>query len=689
MNRTMVRLSLLLTSLIALSGAPAPLAAAAIAPPPRPQPELARIMNDVRTNNWAEAEQLAAARPDRLVGKLVTFYRLLAPGQANETEIDAFMTHNPDWPEQSILARRWSEALAADPDDATVRRQCVKRVPSTAAANERCAGALRPFSPGAAARFARRAWVDGYDSASAASAFAARFGGLLTPQANWARFRRFAIAGKLEAAAELLPALAPDDAATARAFLALAHGEPDAQAKMAALTQSQRATPFLFFARLAAATDQAAKVALWREDGAAADRQASGLARALLWRRRESLARDLLASGDAKDAYALVAAAAPSGESKVASRDFFAGFIALRALHEPATARPWFARLRGISTAVITRARAHYWLAQTETGAAAKAELRRASAYPDTYYGQLAALQLGETPEQLAAQIRAVAPPRVTTAQEVTFAERELPQAAVLLAEMGAPRRARMFLLRMATISPDLADRFLTARLADGIGQVSGAVMTARLAGVAGDMLVHLGWPIPPGLLADEPAVAVRVAGVAAAPGAMDPPAATRRTPPRSVILSLIRQESSFDPRAVSPSGAEGLMQLMPPTARDVAAKAGMKLTRGALLDNPARNVELGSDYFASLMQRFGDCLPLAIAAYNGGPHNVGKWIAAYGDPRLPASAGGIGLIDWIEEIPFGETRNYVQRVTEGIVIYRALEGKPATNPVTRWIAQR
>ncbi len=677
----MIRMLLLLTSLLALGAAPVPLGAVAIAAPLQPDPALARIMNDIRANHWTEAETLAAAEPDRLVARLVTFYRLLDPGAANEAEIAAFMAKYPDWPEQGILARRWNEALAADPDHATVRRECSTRLPETAAANARCAAAIDKVAPREAARFARRAWIEGFDSPASAAIFEAKYGALLTPETNWARFSRLAIAGKLNMATMLLGQLPAGKVATAHAFIAFAHGATRAQPAVAALTTTERATPFLFFAELAAAPDQAARLALWQTLGADAAKQATGLARALLWRRRESFARDLLAAGDARDAYALVAAGQPPGEDSRASRDFLAGFIALRMLHDPAEARPWFVKLQGLSTAVITRARAFYWLAQTESGQPARADLLRAAAYPDTFYGQLAALQAGETPTQLAARLRVLGEPRLTAGQASAFAARELPQAAVLLAEMGAPRRARAFLLRMAELSPGLVDRYLDARLADGIGQVSASVMVARMAGTAGDMLVRIGWPIPPGLLPapGQPHIEPTAATVPPPP----PP------PPRSAILSLIRQESSFDPRVVSPSGAAGLMQLMPGTARQVAQRSGLALPPGALLDDPSRNIALGSAYFAHLLQRFGDCLPLAIAAYNGGPGNVTKWIAANGDPRMPKAEGGVDLVTWIEEIPFGETRNYVERVTEGIVIYRALEGEPATDPVVRWTASR
>lgn len=660
MASNMLRTISLLAMLLTFAHTNAPIAVANAAMAPAPDPALVRIMNDVRSNKWAEAQTLAAAQPDRLVAKLVTYYRLLDPGAASDVAIDRFMVQNPDWPLQYILRRRWSEALAADTSNATLRTQCLKRVPVTAAANAACAGAFELTRPAKAESFVRRAWVLGYANISAATSFSGQYGGMLTPQTYWARFQHLALAGNVAMATATQGYVPPADQPVAYAWIELADHVTDAPTALAALTPAQRATPFLFFAELAAAPDTAHRLALWQRYGTAAEIRAHGLARALFWGKRNAFARDLLQSDHPNEAYAIVAAARPTSEVQRASRDFLAGFIALRLLDKPARARPWFLALSQDSKAAITRARAFYWLAQTESGAAATADLARAAAYPDTYYGQLAALQNGETPTALATTLRSLTTPPIAVSQEANFAERQLPQAAVILTEMGAPRRARAFLYRMAALAPGFPDRYLDARLAIGLGQTPTAVMVARLAGVSGDMLVGPGWPIPPGL--------------------------ARHQPSRSVILSLIRQESSFDPRARSGSGALGLMQLMPGTARMVAAKTGLAIPAAGLMADPAGNIALGSAYFASLMSRFGNCLPLAIAAYNAGPRNVETWLTENGDPRLPASAGGVNMITWIEEIPFGETRNYVQRVTEGIVIYRALQGKPAHDPITRWL---
>jgi soluble lytic murein transglycosylase len=169
-------------------------------------------------------------------------------------------------------------------------------------------------------------------------------------------------------------------------------------------------------------------------------------------------------------------------------------------------------------------------------------------------------------------------------------------------------------------------------------------------------MLIREGWPAP-----------------VSPPGGVEP----------AVALGIMRQESSFDPTAISGAGAQGLMQLMPGTARRTARQNGIAYDN---LFDPAQNMALGTAYLSGLIQDFGNCLPLAIAAYNAGPTNVANWLAENGDPEQKTAAGGANIIDWVEEIPFSETRNYVQRVTESIVVYRALQTGSADSPLTPWL---
>jgi soluble lytic murein transglycosylase len=404
-----------------------------------------------------------------------------------------------------------------------------------------------------------------------------------------------------------------------------------------------------------------AAATLFEAQGQAAETAADSNAQVQFWPVQNQLARALLQEGDAKSAYAVVTAAAPPAEnlaatSQTADRDFLAGFISLRFLHQSAVASSWFTSLAGASTAVITQSRAYYWLGRSEFGAQARADFERAAEYPNTYYGQLASIALGETPAQLAQRILAAGEPGFTATDAINFATMELPRAAALLMQMDDPKDAQIFLNRLGQTAADDRTRELAARLALGFGLPESAVSIGRTAGLNGQMLVREGWPMP-----------------VTPPSTIDP----------AITFGLIRQESSFDPTVVSSARAVGLMQLEPATARKTGKTNGLPYSN---LTDPSENMALGTAYFASTVQDFGNCLPLAIAAYNAGPTNVARWLAANGDPELGSNAGGANIIDWIEEIPFNETRNYVQRVSENITTYQALTGNPATPPEAPWL---
>ncbi len=443
-------------------------------------------------------------------------------------------------------------------------------------------------------------------------------------------------------------------------LLALRLAEANGQAPAESAAES---VPFLGQVQsLHAQGEDTQAAALWAAQGAAAAAAADASARLQFWPAQDQLARALLAAGDAKDAYAVVIAVNPpisgaTARGQIADRDFFAGFLLLRFLHEPGEAATWFNDLQTSSTAVITQARAFYWLARCETGAAAAQNYARAAAYSDTYYGQLSSMALGESPATLAARIRGAREPAFTAGDALSFALMELPRAAALLVQMNDLDDAQIFLNRLGQIAGTNQIRELAAKLALGLGLPQSAVAIARTAGIAGQMLIREGWPAP-----------------VSPPGGVEP----------AVALGIMRQESSFDPTAISNAGARGLMQLMPATARKTARQNAIPYD-GNLFD-AGENMALGTAYISGLIEDFGNCLPLAIAAYNAGPTNVANWLAENGDPEMKNGAGGANIIDWIEEIPFSETRNYVQRVTESIVIYRAFQTGSADSPLTPWL---
>jgi soluble lytic murein transglycosylase len=154
--------------------------------------------------------------------------------------------------------------------------------------------------------------------------------------------------------------------------------------------------------------------------------------------------------------------------------------------------------------------------------------------------------------------------------------------------------------------------------------------------------------------------------------------------PEAALVQAIARQESNFDPEAVSSANARGLMQLLPSTAQAVARRLGLRHQPGMLTTDPIHNLRLGAAYLDQLLARFAGTLPFAIAGYNAGPGRVDEWLGTYGDPR----DGALPMLDWLELIPFGETRNYVQRVLENLTIYRAREPAAAAleHPMAPWL---
>ena len=606
-------------------------------------------MPAVRADRWSDAETAVADHPDPVTRKLVQYYRLLAPGQARASEIAAFMTDQPDWPAQALLDRRRQDALAQETGETTALALCESAPPTQAAAMLRCAAALAEAGQSSrGATLARQAWVHVVTEQAQEITFLRRWAGLPTTDDEWARFQRLAWKDP-EAATRQVARLDPDRRSLAELRLALRRDDSTSDTAFAALGASRWQDPGLMLDRarqLRRLGRMAEAVALWRDAGGQA--QAGAPTRlADFWSERHLLTRRLMQDGAPAEALTVVAGHGQTSAEVVTEAEFLAGFIALRMLNDPVRAQRHFAALDQASKAAITQGRAHYWLGRAaETGGSDPTpHFRRAAAWATTFYGQLAALRLGEDRPTRNTRILSLRDPSWTPDAAFAFGGREVVRAATWLIGWGEAARAKPFLLRMDELAPVPADRAITAALALRAGIPDTAVFVARRVGRDGGMLAEAGWPMP-----FEP------------PGDFD----------AAVALGIMRQESSFDIAAISSSGARGLMQLMPFTARDVAKKLGIQTSLPALTSDTAHNMRLGTTYLRDMLARFGanlpESLPLAAAAYNAGPHRVDRWVSEIGDPRT----GDIAMLDWIERIPFNETRNYVQRVLENVVIYRA-----------------
>ena len=614
-------------------------------------------MPAVHADRWADATTEAAGYADPVAAKLVRYFRLLSPGQATADEITAFIADNPDWPNQPVLERRRQEAIATTISDEAVLAPCLQSRITAPATLARCALALgAAANSDRAAADARAAWIAGYTDPGNEAEFLKRWGATLTPADEWARFQHFAWSDPVAAARQVMR-LSPDRRNAAKARLALSEGASNALTRVQSLPPGEQNDPGLVLDQarwLRRAQRDADALAFWRDRGFSAEAAAADHVPAF-WAERNILARELLKDGDNQGALLMADDRTVAASADIADASFLAGFIALRRLNDPAIAIARFQRLADASRAAITQGRAHYWLGRAEAAAGRDphAEYERAAAYPTTFYGQLAARALGEAP---AIRIDAAADPTFTGDRAWSFTAHELVRAAVILVAWGEPGRARAFLLRMNDVAPSPVEQALCARLALALEMPDTAVFVARRMGLEGRLLPNDGWPMP----------------VAPPAGQIDP----------AVMFALIRQESSFDHGVVSPAGARGLMQLMPATAQALARQLGAApVTQVSLVSDPAQNMQLGAAYMRGLLDQFSGSLPLAVAAYNAGPAKVNRWLADNGDPRT----GKPEMLDWIELIPYGETRNYVQRVLESVTIYSARRHETGTALLAQW----
>ncbi len=601
----------------------------------------AQAFEEVEEGNWQDAYGLAARASDQRLAEVIYWLDL----QDTETEepfseILGFMLDHPDWPRLRTLRGIAEEAMPDDLPANDVIAYFGAYPPVETAGIVRYGLALiRSGQDAEATALVRSAWVADDFSASEEADFLKYFRSRLTLDDHLARLDRLLWEGKTFSAKRMLNRVGQDQAALAFARITLRSAEPGVDGAINRVPAELRDDPGLIFERLRwrrvkGFDDSAAELLMPSPDE---------LVYPDLWaRERLILARRYLDNDDAATAYRLLADHGNTNGAFHHEVDWLAGWVALRKLDEPAVALDHFMTFYEGVGYPISRSRGAYWAGRA---AEAMGDMEQARVWYDlaadhgnTFYGQLGAEKLDVAP-------RFAEVPEPTEAEVNAFAADELVTLVRLLDEVGARDQVRRFLLHIGDRADSPATLHLSAQLALVLGRPDLAVSIAKAGVRRGTVLVYAGYPM------------------------IDLP--TESTVDPALALAVIRQESSFDPGAISSAGARGLMQLMPATAQGVADDLGIYHTRAKLTSDPLHNMRLGTAYMAELLDAQGGSYVRAIAAYNAGPSRVYRWINEYGDPTAP----GTDIVDWIEQIPFSETRNYVQRVLEALIVYRVLHG--------------
>ena len=555
-------------------------------------------------------------------------------------EIAATAEALPGWPGLTALRRNSERALAREnPAPQVVVQTFHGSQPLTAQGTVLLARAYVALGNADAARsvlspFWRTAKLDAKDE----TAIIAEFGQIIPAGDHRSRMERMFYADRVNSAlrvAELAQAKPLADA-----WAAAIRNAKETPKLLAAVPATQRAAGYLFA--------QAEYLRRQRKFGeAAAIMLKAPTDRAALvdpdawWAERRALSRALMDLGDAKTAYRIAAAHAAESATDAADAEFHAGWYALRGLNDAGAAAKHFARIATLAQGPITLSRAYYWLGRAaEAGGPGDADtyFAKAANYGTTFYGQLAGARIGR-------QALNVTDPVPTAADRQAFAAREAVAAIQRLEDAGYPRYAE-------TLYRDLA------------GQLTSPGELALLAEMAERQDNHF--------------LALKVAKIAAARGidvgalshplGVIPSSADVSSAGEALAYAVARQESEFNVGAVSGAGARGLLQLLPDTARQVARKAGMAFSPERLTTDAGYNATLGSAFIGEQIGRFGGSYVLAFAGYNAGPRRAAEWVAKYGDPR---GRDIDAVVDWIERIPYAETRSYVQRVMENYEVYK------------------
>ncbi|HXC55486.1 MAG TPA: lytic transglycosylase domain-containing protein [Rhizomicrobium sp.] len=605
-----------------------------------------RAFDAADRGDWTAARALAGQGHDATAIRLITWRYLLDKNSgAAFADLDGFLRNNPNWPLRDTLLARAEVAMDANLAPAGVLAWYGGRAPVTGLGMVRLGDAMLATGRVEAGRdMVRRGWISGAFQPDQELAIVRKDGGLFTPEIDRARLENLISRDDAIAAGRELSRVDDDVQRLGRARLAFRSSRAAGERLAAALPAELANDPELLFDRARAArraNDNAAAAALLQR-GSLKSFAASHPAR--WWGEVNLVARALVASGDYRSAYGIVSDTGLASGTEFSESEFMAGWIALRFLKNPNQALVHFRKLETGVSRPISLARARYWKGRCyealRDNANAFAQYKLAAEAPESFYGQMALARIEPVP---VLHINDVQVDAGGVAGD--FEKDDVVRAIRVLADLGQVNILRIFALREQELHPDARRVKYLAQTLSELGFREIAVRVAKTASYAGTTFLAYTHPVIP---------------LPAYPG-------PGTAPEPAYVLGLIRQETEFDPDAVSKAGARGLMQLMPGSARGDASRAGLIWRPNDLTGDPNYNIQLGMVEFAGDVGDWNGSLVLAIASYNAGPGNVKKWLAANGDPRNPAT----DPIDWIEEIPFNETRNYVQRVLENAQIYR------------------
>jgi soluble lytic murein transglycosylase len=639
----------------AASAPAAPAIPLAMAPTATTSPaDLAAVrqaIEQARRGRTAEATEIQKAISDPLARKLVEWVIL----RSDDNDVDfaryaRFIAGNPSWPSLGMLRRRAESMLwHENADSALVRAFFAGARPLGPKGRFALARALLAQGDRAgAAALVREAWRRDALTRDLESDAREHFAEFITRADDKERMDRRLYAEDTDAALRAAHRLGGVEAAIAKARVAVNGKKSNAKALLEAVPAQARHDAGYLFSRIQwlrrnDKIEEAARLMLSAPRDPAHIHDLDEW-----WVERRLVARELLDRGDFHKAYQIARAAAPpTKENYRVEHEFTAGWIALRFLNDPATAAQHFARISAGVTNPIALARAGYWQGRAAEAAhklrEARTHYEHAARYPTAYYGQLARARLG------LGELGLTPPPALSHDRRGALARAELVRAAEILYALDQRDLVVPFVVDVADKTPDTGALVMIAELTDKHDDARAMLLIGKAALARGHAFEHYAFPTIG--LPDYKPIGPEV----------EP----------AIVYSIARQESGFNPHVVSSANALGLMQVTPPAGRFIAKKFNVTFDQKRLLHDSVYNVQMGAAELGDVIERYRGSYILAFVAYNAGPGRAKDWIERFGDPRDQ----NVDPIDWVERIPFSETRNYVQRALENVQVYRARFG--------------
>ena len=591
---------------------------------------------------WDDAQTWARRAQNPVLKDAVTWFRLKSDPKASAEDIAAFLEAHPDWPTEAALQAKGESDIVGRQDGGALTAWLLRFPPQTNGGRVHFLSMMDQDATGPRSfikSYAVFLWRTGDFSESEASDFIVRYGDVLRDDDHLMRASQLVWDKKYDQLPMMRGYLSPQAWDLIEARKALKTKSRRAAQAASAVSGRYRQDPGFLFDAAVYAYDAKKNEDMARFLGRISP-DATVLEPDKVWKYQSIVVRRFLRDGDDKKAYAFAANNHQNDGEGLAEAEFLAGFIALKKLGWAEQSLIHFHRLHDAVETPISQARGAYWLAEAYAALndtdKQQQYLEDAASHPTTFYGQLALSKLGRKgvlPRPPAATPLSSAPTQFQTFIKILGA----------LNDLGEDKRMVPFARHTFETFDDVG---LRVALLDHLvrwGRMNLSVSLAKKAKNDGQSLVMFEFPSQFSYMKNL-------------------------STERPLTLAITRQESVFQVDARSPVGAMGLMQLMPGTAKMTAKQLGVGYNQAALTQDPHYNVMLGSAHLETLLQDFDGAYPMAIAAYNAGSGAVRRWIRDNGDPRYQTPTH---MLDWIENIPYRETRNYVQRVLEGLEVYR------------------